>query len=909
MLTALSGIALLAACCGAANAATPKLAAGYDYSVGLSADGKTYGWGSDAHGELAIGRVVEASVPQTVPDLNLGQGAGKHSLASGSEFNVALKLDGSVWTWGSNYAGQLGDGTISDHSVPAKVPGLTNVVAVAAGTWHTLAVKSDGSVWTWGRNDSGQLGDATNVPKNSPVIVSGVTDAAAISAGILHSIALTSDGNVWTWGSNELGELGDGTMNDRSFPGKVAGLSGVVAVAAHSRHNLALKSDGSVWAWGSNYSGQLGDGTTENRSVPVQVVGLKDVIALAAGDSHSLALKSDGSLWTWGFNGYGQLGDGGTNDQYTPILIGYSFREVAAGATHSLALKADGTAWSWGWNYHSQLGDGIPSYQRNSPAQIIGVTNFVALAGGGFNSLAAKSDGSVLTWGDNAYGQLGDGKLAKNSLPVLSTALNGITAISAGNMPDAAPFQTHALALNADGGVLAWGNNLFGALGDGTTTNSSTPINVHGLTGAMAVASGWDHSLAMKADGTLWSWGSNGNGALGDGTTTNHLLPAQIAGLTSVAAVAAGWQYSVALKSDGSVWAWGFPGGALQNGIVPTKVSGISNVIAVAAGAWQHILALKSDGTVWSWGLNMNGQLGDGTTNSRVIPMQVAGLANIVAVAAGERHSLAVGADGSVWSWGSNYTGQLGDGTSIDRLLPVKLAGLNNVVAIAAGNAHSLALLANGQVMAWGSNRAGQLGDGTFETRMTPVQVINRNGDGLLNLNTIGLNVIESPRSIATPITTIEFYNTTLDHYFITSDEDEAKSIDGGSAGAGWVRTGNNFKAGGKKSVCRFYGSQSPGPNSHFYTVDVTECSALKKLALATPTTQKRWNFEHINFLSTPAISGACLPGTLPVYRAYNNGFARGVDSNHRLTVSRAAIQEVVARGWIDEGVMMCAPE
>ncbi len=154
----------------------------------------------------------------------------------------------------------------------------------------------------------------------------------------------------------------------------------------------------------------------------------------------------------------------------------------------------------------------------------------------------------------------------------------------------------------------------------------------------------------------------------------------------------------------------------------------------------------------------------------------------------------------------------------------------------------------------------------------------------------------------------VEFYNTNLDHYFITADASEAAAIDGGSAGLGWIRTGNSFKSGGSTPVCRFYGSQVPGPNSHFYTVAGTECDGLKQLQAITPATQKRWNFESLDFISSPPTNGACPTGTVPVYRAYNNGFARGVDSNHRISSTAAAIQDVVSRGWIDEGVVMCAP-
>ncbi len=155
----------------------------------------------------------------------------------------------------------------------------------------------------------------------------------------------------------------------------------------------------------------------------------------------------------------------------------------------------------------------------------------------------------------------------------------------------------------------------------------------------------------------------------------------------------------------------------------------------------------------------------------------------------------------------------------------------------------------------------------------------------------------------------IEFYNVNLDHYFLTSDVGEAAGIDAGNAGPGWRRTGASFNPGGTVQVCRFYGSQSPGPNSHFYTSDAAECDFLRQLQASTPATQKRWNFEGLAFAATPAVNRTCPTGTVPVYRAYNDGFARGIDSNHRITTSVDGIREVVNRGWRDEGVVMCVPE
>ncbi|TLZ71770.1 MAG: RCC1 repeat-containing protein, partial [Methanobacteriota archaeon] len=238
-------------------------------------------------------------------------------------------VSGTVLAWGDNVDGQLGNGTFTTSNTPVEVSGLTGVTAIAAGgafNHHSLALKSDGTVWAWGANSAGQLGNGSFTGSNTPVQTSGINGVTAIAGGQLHSLALKSDGTVWAWGFNLDGQLGNGT-NTTTYPYgldtpvQVLGLTGVIAIAGGGAHSLALKSDGTVWAWGQNNKGQLGNGSFTGSNTPVQTSGISGVTAIAGGVSHSLALKSDGTVWAWGYNGGGELGNGTYTDNNTPVEV------------------------------------------------------------------------------------------------------------------------------------------------------------------------------------------------------------------------------------------------------------------------------------------------------------------------------------------------------------------------------------------------------------------------------------------------------------------------------------------------------------------------------------------------------------------------------------------------------------
>ncbi|WP_158501715.1 MopE-related protein [Vitiosangium sp. GDMCC 1.1324] len=340
----------------------------------------------------------------------------------------------------------------------------------------------------------------------------------ALSAGNTHSLVLRTDGSVWAWGQNSFGQLGNGTLTLSPVPLRVTGLPVIKAIAAGRNHSLALGVDGSVWAWGQNASGQLGDGTTTGRLTPVSVTIPGGAVAIAGGLNHSLAIAADGSVYAWGANSDGQLGDGTTNARLTPVHLSLPATIVAisAGWFHSMALGADGHVWTWGRNLNGQIGNGsASSVNQLTPYQVNLALPATAIAAGATHALALLSNQSVVGWGQNTNGQLGNGTTATaQSTPVAAALTGAVKSIATGG--------NFSLAIDATGAAWGWGQNSWGQLGDGTLTQRTSPVQVQGLSDALAISAGLSHSLALRPGCPFWAWGLNSSGQLGDGTQTNH---------------------------------------------------------------------------------------------------------------------------------------------------------------------------------------------------------------------------------------------------------------------------------------------------------------------------------------------------------------------------------------------------
>lgn len=441
------------------------------------------------------------------------------------------------------------------------------VLLCALTTWGLVSPGSQASaasfgVQAWGANDAGQLGDGTNAgPEDCypgypepcslvPVAVSALSEAKSVMAGGSHGLALLSNGTVMAWGANNSGQLGTGAFDSQT--GEVTGPEACVS--------------------------NSGEGTFPCSTMPVAVSGLTEVTALAAGTQSSFALLKNGTVMAWGSDEYGELGNSKATISISPVAVGglSEVTAIAAGGNHVLALLKSGTVMAWGANTSGQLGDGngTGSYS-DVPVAVGGLSEVVSIAAAGENSLAMLKDGTIMAWGANDVGQLGDGTstgpetceggVACSRVPVAVNGISEATAIAAGSDPFEGPHLGVSLTLLRDGTVMAWGYNGKGELGDGTETSSDVPVAVcavgeqapcaQHLSGVTAIAGGSGHNLALLANGVVVAWGSSYLGELGDGyqdVTPGHGIvgrdaPVTVDGLSKATAISAGGRFSFAL--------------------------------------------------------------------------------------------------------------------------------------------------------------------------------------------------------------------------------------------------------------------------------------------------------------------------------------------------------------------------
>jgi alpha-tubulin suppressor-like RCC1 family protein len=805
--------------------AVTGVASGYEHVVVVRSEGTVLSWGKNNAGQLGDGTTLTRTTPTLVTGL-----PPIRAVVAGSYFSLALTTEGTVWGWGDNWQGQLGDGTKTNQRlVPVAAAGLTDVVALGAGAGSAVALRADGTVWSWG-------GGST-----SPALVPGLPPIVQIAAGAEHTLALASDGTVWAWGRNVEGQLGTGTPAEFGWPPvQVPGLNDVVSIAA-AYHSVALAADGSLWAWGRNTSGQVGDGTLTGRSSPLRIAGpglawrpvppsiglwsgtytspqaavvthpdptvvLRYTLsgldptdadpAVSPGTAIPITVSLPLRVSAWRPNAPASHVVAATYElKVLPPVLSPASGTYATPQVFTLTLPTAGS--------HATYTVDATEPDAQSPPYLGGVTisdrrvvkarAFRAgwtpsdAAYAGYTITAASAVATPVI--DVEAGGAGIGSLVRLSCPtagatlryttdgrdptaaspryvfpvvlhatttikaqaflegllpsMMASALVSLDAPDAAGTPSLEPgggwftAQTAVTVTGPPGATLHYTTNGADPTEADATVASGASLGIDralvlkvrafqaGVAPSLvrrgdfvvtgALAAGGAHNVVLDAQGRVWAWGWNLKGRVGDGTTTDRLTPVLV--FTEAIAVAAGGEFSVALKQDGTVWSWG----ARQGGDgwwdrwAPGQVAGLTGVVAIAAGGY-FALALKADGTVWAWGWNDKGQLGDGTTVARPVPGRVPGLTGVTAIAAGAEFALALVSDGAaagrVWGWGQNQAGQLGDGTTIMRLVPVPVIGLPPVTSIAAGQDFVLVRTVDGEIWSWGANGKGQLGLG-----------------------------------------------------------------------------------------------------------------------------------------------------------------------------------------------------
>lgn len=511
-----------------------SIAASGTTSFAVASNGWVYWWGSmrnnSTGGTPGVSRIQPLSNITTVAG---GATATQHVLFIDNSGLVFLYNDRTQTT-----AGLLGQPAQTFITVAGlDAPGMQvtaggdyldpNITIASPGGAFVTMLLTDRTVSSLGLNTFGQLGNPSDLPAPSGVTIAGIAGAVSVASGNAFALAVKSDGTVWVWGDNVYGELGDGTNLATSIPVTNPALSNAAAIAAGYTFGAALNSDGSVSAWGDNSLGQSGNGTTfAKQSAPAAVSGLAKMTAIAAGMTHALALGSDHTIWSWGDNATGQLGrattNGGINGANVGLVAGQitdfvDGAAIAAGDQYSLALRSDGTVWIWGADLTGQTGC-VPlmtscSVDPMVPRQVVGLSNIVQIAAGIDFALALRNDGTVFSFGSDSNGQLGNGfvlSLSTQNAAAAVKELPPMAAIVAGGR--------HAIALQSNGAVWAWGWNNLGQLGNGNTNDNGVPAAIGITTAATGIGAGYATSYATLQGGPLIAWGDNSYAELGDGS-------------------------------------------------------------------------------------------------------------------------------------------------------------------------------------------------------------------------------------------------------------------------------------------------------------------------------------------------------------------------------------------------------
>ncbi len=710
-------------------------------------------------------------VVQTPPTLDTSPTTGLKMVSAGGNHNCAIKNnDGSLWCWGQNNQGQLGDVTKSNSST-FRQTSSDDWVQVTAGDQHTCGITNDGTLYCWGNNASGEIGngDENNLSQNIPVNISTDSVWSSIATGAGHSCAINQgDFSLWCWGNNDNSQQGypstDNTR-DKTKASEVEVTTDWLKIATSDTHTCAIKTDGTLWCWGDNSQSQLGDGGTAEGTTPKQIASSQLWLSISLGNNYSCGIKDDSTLWCWGSSSspLGQTSLGHTTpsqvDTAEDWLAHQTKDTLATSDTHACAIKTDDTLWCWGDNSFGQLGNGttiasiVPIKVGEDTWDTISVANEYSC---GFK----KNDNLTLwCWGNNANFMLGHDS-SDNTQPSAVDVNFGWQAISTGN--------THACAIrSSDETLWCWGSNSDGQIGhDPTivTEPSTVPRQVEAGTKWVNVSVSGNHTCATKKEldvnnnvtPTLWCWGKNDSGQLGIGSLTSGFEPTKIL-YASWETISAGTNHSCAVKDDGTLWCWGnndksqLGDGGTTEGNITKQIGTETSWTSISLGN-QFSCGIRaisdSDQQLYCWGQNNLGQLGLGTnTPKEALQTEVASATPWKAISAGDSHACAIKQDQSLWCWGNASQGQLAispitiDADPLNQFVstPTQVEPVSKWLSVSAGNGHTCSIKVEPDpedpdgieeihtLWCWGKNTVGQLGVGTTSHLVTPTKIDHDN--------------------------------------------------------------------------------------------------------------------------------------------------------------------------------------
>jgi alpha-tubulin suppressor-like RCC1 family protein len=668
------------------------------------------------------------------------------SMMSAGYQHTCAVISGGVQCWGSNNGGQLGNNSQISSVIPVTAIVIgSGATHVSAGRGHTCAV-TNGQVLCWGDNSSGQLGinnrQSSTFPRQIFRALPG--GASSVVTGEAHTCAV-ANGRVHCWGSNRNGQVYGYNENVNStFPGEITAVgANIVTIAAGYRHNCAVTNSGGLKCWGDNTFGQLGTGNTTNGQVFDTFPANSGVSNVAAGEHHTCAIVN-GGVQCWGRNSYGQLGNATFTDSLLPVSAipaNSGVTAITASALNTCAV-VNGGLQCWGDSLVplGPIGANASSQWIKLPTTIYPANSGVSSISSGEGHICAIVNGRVQCWGNNSSGQLGNIHVPRSLSPVTAIA-------SSASVKSPAAGNNHTCAV-INSSVQCWGASRYGQLGNSAVSQSLTPMVVSTASSGVSMVSSGSGRICAVVNGGTQCWGltyqaQRGFDFIGENAGSLTPIPAG-SNITSVATgnshecyvanggvQCRGYGYNGQLGTSN-----GYFGGS--NADINVALSVASSVTAIAAGAFHNCAIVN--GGLQCWGSNNNGQLGDNSLVTRLLPTPILPTtSNVTAIAASSNHSCAI-VNGGVQCWGANDSGQLGNATTVASLTPVTaLPTTSNATAIAVGERHSCAVVNSG-VMCWGANDVGQLGNGTTTASTIPIVTIPAGSNVLAVTSSTGGN-------------------------------------------------------------------------------------------------------------------------------------------------------------------------